>query len=178
MRYRHEPGVSCVNDDGALRPRTFDNSRGEVESHAPNELIHGRQDRSKRCSATIAKRHGEPAFWDAAAEAYGAIDAAYHAKYDRSGPKIVGSVSRSIRESRDHPPRPARRRRLRLSGALTESARSRGFPTIFCGSTMRRHREKSWPRPPADPGRFSWGGGASMNQFQASAEIFERDVTR
>jgi hypothetical protein len=33
MRYRHEPGVSCVNDDGALRPRTFDNSRGEVESH-------------------------------------------------------------------------------------------------------------------------------------------------
>ena len=33
MRYRHEPGVSCVNDDGALRPRTADNRRSEVESH-------------------------------------------------------------------------------------------------------------------------------------------------
>jgi hypothetical protein len=31
-------------------------------------------------------------FGDAAADAHAAIDAAYHAKYDRYGPKIVGSV--------------------------------------------------------------------------------------
>jgi hypothetical protein len=31
-------------------------------------------------------------FTDAAPDAHGAIDAAYHAKYDRYGPQIVGSV--------------------------------------------------------------------------------------
>src|SRR4051794_32152266 len=31
-------------------------------------------------------------FTDAIADAHGAIDAAYHAKYDRYGPRIVGSV--------------------------------------------------------------------------------------
>ena len=31
-------------------------------------------------------------FADAPADAHGAIDAAYHAKYDRYGPKLVGTV--------------------------------------------------------------------------------------
>jgi hypothetical protein len=31
-------------------------------------------------------------FTEAAGNSHGAIDAAYHAKYDRYGPKIVGSV--------------------------------------------------------------------------------------
>jgi hypothetical protein len=31
-------------------------------------------------------------FADAASDAHAAIDAAYHAKYDRYGPRIVGSV--------------------------------------------------------------------------------------
>jgi Uncharacterized protein conserved in bacteria (DUF2255) len=32
------------------------------------------------------------AFAEAAGDAHAAIDAAYHTKYDRYGPKIVGSV--------------------------------------------------------------------------------------
>jgi hypothetical protein len=56
MRYRHEPGVSCVNDDGALRPRTFDNSRGEVESHAFSLAFHLLS--GQRGRVTIASGHG------------------------------------------------------------------------------------------------------------------------
>ena len=35
------------------------------------------------------------------------IDAAYHAKYDRYGPRIVGSVTGPRCSQRDRPPRPA-----------------------------------------------------------------------
>jgi hypothetical protein len=80
MRYGHDPAVSWANGqtttarNTSARPIT---AEAKVESHVPNEVIHSRQDRSKRCSATIANAT-EPAFWDAAAEAHATIDAAYN----------------------------------------------------------------------------------------------------
>jgi hypothetical protein len=35
---------------------------------------------------------GDVTFTDAGPDTHGAIDAAYHAKYDRYGPRIVGTV--------------------------------------------------------------------------------------
>jgi hypothetical protein len=59
MRYRHEPGVSCVNDDGALRPRTFDNSRGEVESHESSLALRLIKGQSRRAALVEGARLGE-----------------------------------------------------------------------------------------------------------------------
>jgi hypothetical protein len=84
--------------DGSLRPRVtmwvvrVDDGIYVRSAGGPERPWY----RYARASATGSIRAGglghDVTFGDAAPDAHAAIDAAYHSKYDRYGPKIVGSV--------------------------------------------------------------------------------------
>ncbi|WP_448006007.1 DUF2255 family protein [Agromyces bauzanensis] len=93
-----EVGISSRRRDGSLRPyvtiwavRVGDDLYIR-SAYGPDNpwFVRARASGSGRIRAAGLERDVE--FAEADADVHGSIDAAYHAKYDRHGPKIVGTV--------------------------------------------------------------------------------------
>jgi hypothetical protein len=90
--------LASLRPDGSLRPyvtmwvvRVGDDLYVR-SAHGPNNPWYRQARASGRGRARAGCVERDVSFAEAAADANTAIDAAYHAKYDRHGPQIVGTV--------------------------------------------------------------------------------------
>ena len=90
--------VASYRRDGTLRPymtiwavRAGDDIYVR-SAYGPDNGWFRRAKASRRGRISAGGVERDVAFTDAASDAHSAIDAAYHAKYDRYGPRIVGTV--------------------------------------------------------------------------------------
>src|SRR5512132_2533178 len=90
--------LASLRPDGSLRPyvtmwvvRVGDGLYVR-SAHGPNNPWYRRARASGRGRVRAGGVERDVIFAEAAAEANAAIDSAYHAKYDRHGPQIVGTV--------------------------------------------------------------------------------------
>lgn len=90
--------LASVRQDGTLRPyvtmwvvRAGDDLYVR-SAHGPTNPWYRRAKASGAGRIRAGGLERNVSFAEAAADAHAAIDAAYHAKYDRYGPRIVGSV--------------------------------------------------------------------------------------
>jgi hypothetical protein len=90
--------LASVRNDGTLRPyvtmwvvRVGDDLYVR-SAYGPDNPWYRRAKASGTGNIRAGGLHHDVTFGDAAVDAHPAIDAAYHAKYDRYGPAIVGSV--------------------------------------------------------------------------------------
>jgi len=90
--------VASFRRDGTLRPYTtiwVVRSGDDIyvrSAHGPDNGWFRRAKASRRGRIKAGGVERDVAFTDAAPDARSAIDAAYHAKYDRYGPRIVNTV--------------------------------------------------------------------------------------
>ena len=110
-----EVGLASRRPDGSLRPyvtmwvvRAGDDLYVR-SAYGPDNPWYRRATASGTGRIRAGGIERDVSFAQAAPEVQADIDAAYHAKYDRYGPQIVGSVTGSGAHRRDRPPRPATR---------------------------------------------------------------------
>ncbi|BFU43366.1 DUF2255 family protein [Krasilnikovia sp. MM14-A1004] len=90
--------ITSSRGDGTLRPYVtiwVVRAGDEIyvrSAHGPDNGWYARARRSGAGRIRVDGLERDVLFADPAADVHGAIDAAYHAKYDRYGPAIVGSV--------------------------------------------------------------------------------------
>jgi hypothetical protein len=90
--------LASLRPDGTLRPFVTmwvvraDNDLYVRSAHGPNNPWFRRARASGAGRIRAAGLERDVSFAEAALDVHAAIDAAYHAKYDRYGPRIVGSV--------------------------------------------------------------------------------------
>jgi hypothetical protein len=90
--------LASLRPDGTLRPFVTmwvvraDNDLYLRSAHGPNNPWFRRAKASGAGRIRAAGLERDVSFAEAALDVHVAIDAAYHAKYDRYGPRIVGSV--------------------------------------------------------------------------------------